>query len=329
VAERLGDHRSVAYSLASEIHVSTIVAPKSLEDFSALKCKAVEAASRTGDAYIQNWTRFVIGWEEIHRGLMIDAHESARELIQVGQVLRDPRSTGFGLALNTWIALVSDSFSDALEYSNQSLAVAVTTFDEGLAINGKGCALVLLRQNAEGVKLLEEHRRQCVTDGYLYGLAGIDGVLAVSKIFMGRIREGIALIKEAIAQQEKNGYRDAADWYRGLLIEVYLEIIEGREAISLWALLKNLPTILYVRITGREYIESVAVGARQKVHFHPEGHHLGRLKMLLGLLYKARKNYPLAVQNLTESQQIFSQFGSTPILARVEAALGELQARHV
>ena len=46
--------------------------------------------------------------------------------------------------------------------------------------------------------------------------------------------------------------------------------------------------------------------------------------MILGLLYKAKKKRALAVQHLTEARRILSQFGQTPILARVETALAEL-----
>jgi class 3 adenylate cyclase len=325
IADRLADSRSKAYSLASEIHISTMVAPKPLHEFEMLKKKAIEAASGTNDAYIQNWTRFVIGWEEIHRGLMTDARESARELMQVGQLLRDPRSTGFGLALLTWISLVSDSFAEALQYSEQSLAVAITPFDHGLATNGKGCALVLLRQAEEGARLLEEHRRQCIADGYLYGLAGIDGILALSRVFQGNIGAGIVLIQQAVTRQEKDGYRDAADWYRGVLAEVYLEIIGGNEKVPFLTLLKNLPVLLKVKITASARILSIVSIAVQNPHFHPQGHHMGRAEMTLGLLYKIKKKRALAVQHLTEARRILSQFGRTPILARVDGALATLQ----
>jgi class 3 adenylate cyclase len=324
IAERLADSRSKAYSLASEIHISTMVAPKPLHEFEFLKMKAIEAASDTNDAYIQNWTRFVIGWEEIHRGLMTDASESARELMQVGRLLGDPRSTGFGLALLTWISLVSDSFAEALQYSEQSLAVAITPFDRGLAINGKGCALVLARQVEEGAMLLEEHRRQCLDYGYLYGLAGIDGVIAVSRVFQGHIAEGIELMQQAIMHQEKDGYRDAADWCRGILAEVYLQIIGGTEKVPFLTLLKNLPILLKIRITASSRIHSLIAIARQNPHFHPEGHHLGRAEMTLGLLYKAKKKRARAAQHLTEARRILSQFGQTPILARIDAALATL-----
>ena len=61
------------------------------------KIEAIKAASETTDAHIQNWIRFVIGWDEFHRGRTTQAQESARELLQVGQALNDPRSTGLGL----------------------------------------------------------------------------------------------------------------------------------------------------------------------------------------------------------------------------------------
>lgn len=108
IANRLGDSRSKAYALANEIRVSTIVSPKQFAQFVALKKETIEAAYATNDAYIQAWAWYVIGFEELHRGLVNDARESARKLIHVGHQLNDPRPTGFGLSLLTWIALASD-----------------------------------------------------------------------------------------------------------------------------------------------------------------------------------------------------------------------------
>lgn len=101
---------------------------------------------------------------------MNDARASARELMEAGRLLNDPRSTGLGLGLLTWISVASDSYAEALEYSDQSLVVAVTPADRFSAIAGKGCALVLLRRIEEGAELLNEHRRRCVAEGALYYL---------------------------------------------------------------------------------------------------------------------------------------------------------------
>src|SRR5271169_7193854 len=65
IAERLGDSTSMAYSLATEIFVSTIIAPKPLHEFEIIKRQAITAASDTADAYIQGFVRFVVWIEEM------------------------------------------------------------------------------------------------------------------------------------------------------------------------------------------------------------------------------------------------------------------------
>ena len=47
IAERLGDARSKAYVLAAEMFISTVVAPKSLNELGILKREATTAASST------------------------------------------------------------------------------------------------------------------------------------------------------------------------------------------------------------------------------------------------------------------------------------------
>jgi hypothetical protein len=206
-----------------------MVAPRTLDEFAILKKEAIRAASETTDAYIHNLTRFVIAWEEFHRGRMTEARDIARELMRVGQQLNDPRSTGTGLSLLAYIALVADSCNEALEYSERSLAVAVTPFDRNIAINGKGSALVLLRRAEEGLKLLEESLRRCAADGDLYTLVGNEGIVAVGKVLQGHISEGIRLLEDVISRLDKEAYRTVADWHRFFLSEVYLQLIAGTE----------------------------------------------------------------------------------------------------
>ncbi|HXW31263.1 MAG TPA: hypothetical protein VEK55_18020 [Xanthobacteraceae bacterium] len=162
----------------TEILVSSFVAPKPLREFEALKSEAIKAAAHTADAYIQNWTRYVIAQEEFGRGRMNEARDAALELMQLGRRLDDPRSTGLGLSALAWIALTSESFAEALEYSEQSLAVAIAPWDQNLANCGKGIALVLLRQTEEGAKVLEAQRRWCLVDGDLATLTITDGGLS-------------------------------------------------------------------------------------------------------------------------------------------------------
>ena len=46
--------------------------------------------------------------------------------------------------------------------------------------------------------------------------------------------------------------------------------------------------------------------------------------MILALLYKAKHKRELAVRHLTEGELIMSQFGQSPMLAKIDAALAEV-----
>jgi hypothetical protein len=324
IATRLGDNTSKAYSLSGEIFVSTIFEPKPLSEFESLKSEVLRAAGETADAYIQNWSRFVVAWEEFHRGRVNHARDVARELMEVGQAINDPRSTGLGLSVLTWIALSSDSYAEALEYSEQSLATTVTPFDQYTATNGKGGALVLLRRTEEGAEILEAIRSRWIADGGLYYTVGSDGMLGICAVLQGRIGSGIHLLQDAISQQDKQGYRRAADWFRLFLSEVYLQVIAGNDKVPFPVLFKNLPVLLKIMLRAPSLITALVTSVLENPRFDPAGHHVGRAHMVLGLLYKARKRRVLAAQHLAESKQILSQFGHTPVLARVEAALAEM-----
>ena len=65
-------------------------APKPLHEFEALKREAIEPLPKPTDAYIQNWTRFVIGWEEFHRGRMNEARECGSRAYASWSTLNDP-----------------------------------------------------------------------------------------------------------------------------------------------------------------------------------------------------------------------------------------------
>jgi hypothetical protein len=324
IAARLADSRSRAYSLAGEIHVSTMIGPKSFTEFERLKNEAVKAASDTTDAYIQSWIRFVIGWHEFHRGRITHARDSARELMQVGQTLSDPRPIGLGLALLTIIAMVFDSYTEALDYSEQGLAVAVTPFDRHTALVGKGCSLVLLRQIEEGAKILDGQRHRCVADGDVYILTATDGVMGVCRVLQGRISDGIRLLEEGILKREEEGYLGIADWYRILLGEVYLQIVGGKERPPFLSIMKNLPILLRVLVTASPRIRTLITHVLENPHYDPEGHYVGHAQMILGVLFKIKKKRALALQHLTEAKRILSAFGQSPMLARLDAALTEL-----
>ena len=324
IAGRLGDSRSKAYALAGEMMTSTVLAPKPLHEFEALKRQAITDASETTDAYLQIWIRWIVGWEEISRGRINKARDLARELMQIGRLVEDPRSTGLGLWLLGSIAIVSDSYAEALEYSEQAFAVVVTQYDRLAALAGRTIALTMLRRTEEASPHLQELRRRCLANGFHYPLLGSDPAGGVCKVLQGNISGGIQDIEAAILRRKEEGYRAAADWYGGFLCEVYLQIIARNEKLPFPILLKNFPVILKVLLTGPSRIRVLTERIMENPLFDRAGQHIGRAQMIRGLLYKTKKKRALALQHLTEAKRILSQFGQTPILARVETALAEL-----
>jgi hypothetical protein len=324
LVDRLGDSRSKAYFLTTEMLVSNIVAPKTLHEWEMLKTEAVKAASETVDAYIQIRSRFWIGLEEGTRGRLTHARDAASGLMQFGHQLNDPRSTGLGLLLSAFIALASDSYSVALEYSEQASMLGVAVADRAIANIVKASSLIMLRRIDEGLPLLEDHQRRMIAYGALHPLNINEAILGVCKILQGNISGGIRSIEEGILQREKEGAQDFADWYRLVLSEVYLQIIAGSERPRLSTLLKNLPTFLKLKLTAPSRIQVLMARVFENPHFDPDGFRRGHPHMILGLLYKANRTRALAIPHLTEARRILSQFGPSPKLARVEAALADL-----
>ena len=147
---------------------------------------------------------------------MNQARDWALELLEVGRMLSDPRSTGFGLNLLAFIALVSDSPAEALEYSEQSLAVVVTPVDRLVAFGAKAFSLTLLRRIDEGTASLQMYRSDCVAHGYLLGIRYLRGVFwLLQNIPRGDNRKGIRVIEKAVSEKrERRVSPDIADFFR-------------------------------------------------------------------------------------------------------------------
>jgi class 3 adenylate cyclase/tetratricopeptide (TPR) repeat protein len=324
MADRLGDDRSRAYSLSSQILLSSAVAPKTLSDQKPIVRNALKAASRTEDAYIRSVVRWVIAIDEIGRGRMSVARKIAEKMSKIGRRLNDPRPMGMGMGILGWIALTSDDYARALSCADECLQIAYTPQERMNALGVKGSALALLKELEKAEPVLTDIRRQLIELNWRYELILLDPAFGVLAVLNGKIGRGIRIIESAIATARRDGWRAAEDWAKLFLCEVYLEVMFPKDKAPLSLLLRNIPTLIKILFVGRSSIESLVSQVRSNPQFDVNGHHIGRAEMILGLLYKGRRNRALAIQHLTEANRIFSQFGQTPILARVHAALVEL-----
>jgi len=324
MAERLNDDRSIAYALSSQILVSSAVAPKTAQELAPLVKSALDAASRVQDAYIRSVVHWVIAIDEICRGRMRIAKQIAEEMSEIGRDLKDPRPTGMAMGILGWIALTSDDYENALHCAEECLAVAFTPQERMNALGVKGSALAFLRRLEEADVVLSDIRQQLRDLNWRYEQTLLEPAYGVLTALKGELAKGISIIQTAIASAHRDRWRAAEDWAKLFLCEVYLEVLFAKERPSLAILLKNLPAIIWIFFTGRSAIEKLISEVQHNSQFDPDGHHIGRAEMILGLLYKGTNRRSLAVHHLTQAQRILSQLGPTPIVTRVQRALIEL-----
>ena len=268
--------------------------------------------------------RWVIAIDEIARGRMLAARQIAEEMSVIGRQLDDPRPRGMGLGILGWIALTSDDYGKALRCAEECLQSAYMLQERLNALGVKGSALTLLKRLEEAKIVLADVRAQLIELNWRYELLLLDPALGILAVLNGKLGEGIRIIEGAIATAHRDGWRAAEDWAKLFLCEVYLEIMFSKEKPTFRFILQNSKMLIRVLFVGRSSIETLISEVRSNPQVDRNGHHIGRAEMILGLLYKGKGKSAHAVQHLTEAKRIFSQFGQTPVLARVDAALAEI-----
>ena len=96
-------------------------------------------------------------------------------------------------------------------------------------------------------------------------------------------------MKQAILRRDQVDRRNAA-WCRMLLCEIYLEIIAGTEKPPAKVLARHILTLVTVMFTAEKRIRALLEQARRTPELDPDGHHIGRSEMILGLLCRQRKS---------------------------------------
>ena len=140
------------------------------------------------------------------------------------------------------------------------------------------CAALVLLRRPEGYQTLRNFMDQVKAGGWLYMLAGSDGILGVALAVRGELAAAFRWMEEAIAKREEEGYRAAADWYRMFLCEIYLEIISGKEKPPLNVLIRNALTLVIVTLSAQRRVTSFVARARENPQFDRNGHAIARSK---------------------------------------------------
>jgi hypothetical protein len=323
MARRLGEPKSMAYALVSELHVSTYCAPISIEAFQAKRREAEAALTSVDDAYLHYFYSGILAWDEVNRGRIREARAAVERLMAIGVSMNDPRSVGYAAAMKAMIAILSDNYEAGLEFADVGISMSRAPFERAIGTSARNIALVLINEPG-ALDEVGGYIAKCAENGWMLALSGPENLWGVALASNGRIQEGLGYIEQTIARREKEGYRACADWCRTYLCEVYLNILSGGAEASLGLLLRNFRALSWVMMFGAKRIEALIEHVRSNPQCDPNGHYIGRAEMILGLLYKAKKKKALAAEHLSEARRIAGAFGPSPMLTRIEAALAEL-----
>ncbi len=322
MAERRGDTESRAYALITELTVSTYREPKPIDEFLAMRREAEAAIAGIDDANLTNLFFNICAYDELVRGRIPEARDGADRAIDFGTSTNDPRGLGYGLAMKAIIAMTADDFEQALAFAEQAQSVSRAEFEKTMAATARKSALVPLnRPGAEAE--LKAWLALCEERNWTLFVVGPECWMAVVLAATGRIDEAIRAIETTIADREAEGFRAAANWSRLFLCEVYLAILSQGGA-SFGTIVRNARALAKVRLFGARRIESLIGQARAHPQWAPDGHYVARTEMILGLLYKMKKQRARAAGHLAESRRILRAAGPSAMLTRIEAALAEV-----
>jgi class 3 adenylate cyclase len=324
MADSLRDDKAIVCAFAVRVQVEMTLAPRPAAEIDREAQAGLAAASRLDDVYPGLWLRLSLGMDALHRGFISRADAYAREMIDVGRRAGDPRALSLGLWLLGSNAMFNDDYQAALEFGQQGLRAAITPMEEFTAINNNANSLVLLKRLQEGLPMLEEARRRDAEKGCATLLAMTDPIWGVAQIMQGSLAGGIGIIKTAITRREEEGYRAAADWYRLILCYVYLDVLQADERPPLGVILRNLPCLLMLKLTGLREIDRMMDTVRANRQFDSEGFHHAKINMVLGLRWMLARRADRAKRYLNEARRLARPFGPTPLSRRVDAALARL-----
>jgi class 3 adenylate cyclase/tetratricopeptide (TPR) repeat protein len=325
MAERLGDARSRAYALASDVAVRGFVEPMPAPLFERKRAEGEALVETMDDAYLRNYFAAFACWTQVCSGRMTEAEETIRRMIVRGHETNDARALGYGNAVGALVQMLGGDYAKALEEAELALEVSRAEFDRANALTAKYCTLVALERPG-ALDRLQDYIRYCSERGWHIMQNGPEGFLGLGLAMQGRIGEGIAQLRGAVARREAEGNGNAARWSGMFLCEIYLSILGGEQKAPLSVTLRNLRSILKVLLFGEREIRAIVAAVHADPLFDPEGYYIARAETILGRLHLVKGRKTEARRHLEAARRIAARFGNTPMLAQIDACLGAVEA---
>ncbi|MGO9420837.1 ATP-binding protein [Roseiarcus sp.] len=287
VAEKIGDPRALAFAQAGLLHCRTRLGLDTREEAERRRKDVMESCLSLNDNFLRNSAYFFVVWDCLYRGLLKEARALAIQQIASGEATGDPRAISFANWILGWINVVADSPGEAIAYADECLRLAVAPLDRLQGENIKTVAAILSGRGREALPRIEALNLEFERLGTLYNI--LDGPRGVALIETGRISEGVRVIKQSIAAREAAGDRTAAGFFRLLLAEIYIRILNGGQRPPLGVILRNLPTLVAARLRGARRASALIEATASHPQFDAEGVAFARIDFNRGQLWRLRR----------------------------------------
>ena len=220
IAERLDDARAKAFATAGLLFLSTATRPFPLDEMRRLAAEALKAADLADDIYLIATVHTSIGWSYFTRGLMLEAHECAQRLRQIGRERRDGRSVAIGSWISAWADVVCEDYAAALRHSEECVTIATSPVDRLMGRVAMGAVMIFTGRVAKGRDIVVRMRAEAEAHHWLYAFTSTDGPLGVAMVLSGEVKAGLSWLhsfvrRGELASKQEPGTRNTADWRAG------------------------------------------------------------------------------------------------------------------
>ena len=329
IAERLDDARAKAFATAGLLFLSTATRPFPLDEMRRLAAEALKAADLADDIYLIATVHTSIGWSYFTRGLMLEAHECAQRLRQIGRERRDGRSVAIGSWISAWADVVCEDYAAALRHSEECVTIATSPVDRLMGRVAMGAVMIFTGRVAEGRDIVVRMRAEAEAHHWLYAFTSTDGPLGVAMVLSGEVKAGLSWLHSFIrrgelASKQEPGTRNTAELAGLALSEVYISMLEGGKRMPLRLLLKNLVPLVLARIRASGEAERLLDNMMRSPFYDPNGMFRARIELNLGRLQLVRKRPDLARAHLERARGAALAQQANNIVAKIDAALASL-----
>jgi tetratricopeptide (TPR) repeat protein len=337
IGERIHNYKVIAYSCACLIWTCTDLGR--LDDALVFAAKA-EEASRFFESEDPKWSfemdqdlvRFVLTGTAIAQWFKGDCRQCRHlgdRLIAYGENAGDMNSISEGYLAHGMGRFAAGDYHGAIEFCLKAIDRSTDPLYTFNARFLMAYAYLSLDDVSRAKENLDEIMRFCESSGYEYIGTSATALSSVVAVARGHLWSGVCAIRKHIKRSFAEGKVYHAQTFHFILGSIYLKLALRQGRLAGWALLRNLPFLVW-------HLPGAALKAEH--HFKKAVRAADRIGALgvkaqvcldLGRLYTRKRKYGLAESLIKESMALFGQLGADHHLRQATAELNSLQSRFV